>query len=73
MYIIGGTASKTVAEDLSRELHVPLAKTISKRFPDDELYVRILDDISGEDVIIVQTTYPDPNIVELFLLQDAVN
>ena len=72
MYIIGGTASKTVAEDLSRELHVPLAKTISKRFPDDELYVRILDDISGEDVIIVQTTYPDPNIVELFLLQDAV-
>ncbi len=72
MYIIGGTASKTVAEDLSRELHVPLAKTISKRFPDDELYVRILDDISGEDVIIVQTTYPDSNIVELFLLQDAV-
>ena len=71
MYIIGGTASKTVAEDLSRELHVPLTKTISKRFPDDELYVRILDDISGEDVIIVQTTYPDSNIVELFLLQDA--
>jgi len=71
MYIIGGTASKTVAEGLSRELHYPLAKTISKRFPDDELYVRILDNISGEDVIIVQTTYPDPNIVELFLLQNA--
>ena len=72
MYIIGGTASKTVAEELSKLLHVPLAEITSKRFPDDELYVRISDDLSGEEVIIVQTTYPDPNIVELFLLQDAV-
>ena len=71
MYIIGGTASKTVAEDLSKELKVPLANTISKRFPDDEFYMRILDDVSGEHVVIVQTTYPDPNIVELFLLQNA--
>lgn len=71
MYIIGGTASKSVAEDLAKELKTPLAKVISKRFPDDELYVRILDDVSGKDVIIVQTTYPDPNIVELFLLQNA--
>ena len=72
MYIIGGTASKTIAEDLSKSLDMPLAETTSKRFPDDELYVRILDDLSGEEVIIVQTTYPDPNIIELFLLQDAV-
>ena len=72
MYIIGGTASKTVAEELSKELDVPLADTVSKRFPDDEFYMRIMSDISGEHVIIVQTTYPDPNIVELFILQNAV-
>jgi ribose-phosphate pyrophosphokinase len=72
MHVIGGTASKSVAEELAKELNSPMAETISKRFPDDELYVRILDDISGENVIIVQTTYPDPNIVELFLLQNAV-
>ena len=72
MYIIGGTASKTVAEDLSKELGAPLADTISKRFPDDEFYVRIMDDLSGEHVVIVQTTYPDSNIVELFILQNAV-
>ena len=72
MYIIGGTASKTTAEDLSIKLNLPIAKMISKRFPDDELYIRILDDISNEDVVIVQTTYPDPNIIELFILQNAV-
>ncbi|MGF3553746.1 MAG: ribose-phosphate diphosphokinase [Thermoplasmatota archaeon] len=71
MYIISGTASKTVAEDLSKALKIPLANTISKRFPDNELYVRIVDDVAGEHVIIVQTTYPDYNIVELFLLQNA--
>jgi ribose-phosphate pyrophosphokinase len=72
MYIIGGTASKTVAEDLSKELKAPLANTISKRFPDEEFYFRILDDIKGKHVILVQTTYPDQNIIELFLLQNAV-
>jgi ribose-phosphate pyrophosphokinase len=71
MYIIGGTASKTVAEDLSQILKIPLAKTILKRFPDDELYVCISDDITEKNVIIVQTTYPDHNIIELLLLQDA--
>lgn len=72
MYIIGGTASKTVAEDLSKKLKVPLANTISKRFPDEEFYFRILDNIKGKHVIIVQTTYPDPNVIELFILQNAV-
>ena len=72
MYVIGGTASRTIAEDLSKKMGVPLANTISKRFPDNEFYLRIVDDISGEDVVIVQTTYPDPNIIELFILQNAV-
>jgi len=72
MYVIGGTASKTVAEGISKELDAPLAEMISKRFPDKEMYIQIVDDVAGEDVIIVQTTYPDPNIIELFLLQNAV-
>ena len=72
MYIISGTASNTVAEELSHILKIPIANTISKRFPDTELYVRILDKIINEHVIIIQTTYPDQNLVELFLLQNAV-
>jgi ribose-phosphate pyrophosphokinase len=72
MYIIGGTASKIVAKELASLLKIPLAKTISKRFPDNEFYFRILDDIKGKEVIIVQTTYPDPNLVELFIIQNAV-
>jgi len=72
MYIIGGTASESIAKDLCKELKAPYLKNISKRFPDGELYIRILEDISKEHVIIVQTTHPDQNIIELFLLQDAL-
>ena len=72
MYIIGGTTSEKVAKDLCKELQASLVKMISKRFPDDELYIRILDDISKEHVVIIQTTYPDQKIIELFLLQEAV-
>ncbi len=71
MYIISGTASNIVSEELSNILKIPMAKTISKRFPDSELYVRILDNIKNENIVIVQTTYPDSNLVELFLLQNA--
>lgn len=71
MFIIPGTASKSISEDLAKILDATLAKTITKRFPDSELYVRLLDDLEGEEVVIVQTTFPDPNIIELFLLQNA--
>jgi len=72
MFILGGTSARTIAEDISKELQQPLIEVTYKRFPDDEFYVRILDDVKGEDVLIVQTTYPDTKIVELILMQDAV-
>jgi ribose-phosphate pyrophosphokinase len=73
MYILGGTSAKNVARNLANKIHQPLLQATYKRFPDDEFYVRVLDDISGEDVLIVQTAYPDPKIVELLLMQDAVH
>jgi len=73
MYILGGTSAKNVARNLANKIQQPLLQATYKRFPDDEFYVRVLDDISGKDVLIVQTAYPDPKIVELLLMQDAVH
>jgi len=73
MYILGGTSAKNVARNLANKIQQPLLQATYKRFPDDEFYVRVLDDISGEDVMIVQTAYPDQKIVELLLMQDAVH
>jgi ribose-phosphate pyrophosphokinase len=72
MFVVGGSASKGLAGELSKCLKAKLARMEIKRFPDDECYVRIDDDLDDQDVFLVQTTWPDRNIVELFLLQDAI-
>ena len=69
MKIIAGSSSPTLAKNLSAELGVPIADVTIKRFPDSECYVRINERL--DEAIIVQNTYPDSNIIELFLLQDA--
>jgi len=72
MFVVGGSASQRLSKELAKSLKAKLAKVEVKRFPDDECYVRIDDDLDGEEVFLVQTTWPDRNIVELFLLQDAI-
>jgi ribose-phosphate pyrophosphokinase len=73
MYILGGTSAKNIAGNLAKKLQQPLLRTTYKRFPDDEFYVRVLDEIGGEEIVIVQTAYPDPKIVEMLIIQDAVH
>ncbi|MEA2054577.1 MAG: ribose-phosphate diphosphokinase [Candidatus Thermoplasmatota archaeon] len=67
--IIAGSSSPALAKNLSDELNVPIANVTIKRFPDGECYVRLHENI--DEAIIVQNTYPDDNIIEMFLLQDA--
>ena len=72
MFVVGGSASQLLSKELARCLKAKLAKVEIRRFPDDECYVRIDDDLDDQEVFLVQTAWPDKNIVELFLLQDAI-
>lgn len=72
MLVVSGTASDGFANALADELQCPVAKTEIMRFPDGECYVRIDSPLKGEHVVLVQNTYPDPNLVENLLLQDAI-
>jgi ribose-phosphate pyrophosphokinase len=73
MKIVAGSASSHVARYLAGSLGAQLVEVQGKRFPDDECYVRIMDNLDGSDVVLVQTTYPDRNLVEALLLQDAIH
>ncbi len=46
-----------------------------KNFPDRELYVRIPEDVNGQDVLYVQSFYPNQNesLMEAFLTVDALS
>jgi ribose-phosphate pyrophosphokinase len=72
MFVVGGSASQLLSKELAKSLKARLAKVETRRFPDDECYVRIDDDLDDQEVFLVQTSWPDKNIVELFLLQDAI-
>jgi ribose-phosphate pyrophosphokinase len=62
-----------LAERVSRELgNAPFGIPYSKRFPDGELYLRIGGQLDGQDVVLVQSTRTDQDLLELILLEDAV-
>jgi ribose-phosphate pyrophosphokinase len=72
MFVVGGSASQLLSKELAKSLKAKLAKVEIKRFPDDECYVRVDEDLDDQEVFLVQTSWPDRNIVELLLLQDAI-
>jgi ribose-phosphate pyrophosphokinase len=74
LLIIGGSASRPLAEKVVQELGVSISELDVRRFPDGEKYVRILDNVSGEDVAVIQSTYhkPDEYLFEYFLLAETL-
>ncbi|NLK25120.1 MAG: ribose-phosphate diphosphokinase [Euryarchaeota archaeon] len=71
MIVIGGTSSKMLAQDLAQELGAKFVQASVTRFPDGECYVRIEEETLDDEVIVVQNTHPDSNLIEMLLLQDA--
>jgi len=72
LHIIGGTASTALAERVSRRLsNAPFGIPFTKRFPDGEMYVRVGGRLEGEDVVVIQSTRTDADLLELFFLVDA--
>jgi ribose-phosphate pyrophosphokinase len=68
MRILQGTSNPSLAENLSQILDAPSIDAELRRFPDGELYCRLFEDIRGEEVILVQSTYPDHNALEYIIL-----
>ena len=74
MKVVGGSASLFLAKGIAAALGAGLVDVRPQKeagFPDGEQYARLLGDVRRDHVVIVQTTHPDPKIVELFLLQDS--
>ena len=70
--LLSGTANRGLAEEIAAHIGVELTKLTLTRFADGEIFVRIDENIRGNDVFIVQATNPPAeNILELLLLIDA--
>lgn len=71
MKILCGTSSRHLGNDLAIKLNIECVQANVRRFPDHECYVRIEREGLDKEVVIVQNTYPDNNIIELLFLIDA--
>ena len=72
MLVLSGTANRPLAEEIAAFLGQPLCEVSIRRFADGEIFVRIDENVRGQDVFIIQPTNPPAeNLVELLLLIDA--
>jgi len=72
--IFSGSANRSLAEEICRELGVALAEMALGRFSDGEIRVQILENVRGADVFVVQPTCRpvDTHLMELLLVVDAL-
>lgn len=71
--MVSGSASVPLSRELSSALSAELVVAEVSNFADGEIYVRVPERLEGEEVVLVQTTYPNEKLLELFLLQDALS
>ena len=74
MKIFSGTANQPLANAICKSIGVQLGKCTIKPFPDGETFVKIEENVRGEEVFIVQPTSPPTNhhLMELFIMMDAL-
>lgn len=73
MVILSGTSNPALSQEIAGILHVPVVKREMSRFPGGEIRVRMLEDVSGETVVLLQSL-ENPihdHLMELLLLADA--
>lgn len=72
--IFSGRHSKELAHRVCEHLNLPLGKARTMAFPDDELLVKLDEDVRGRDCfVILSTCHPvNDNMMELFIFIDCL-
>ena len=72
--IISGTSHPTLANEVARQLGVPLGRVRRVRFSNENIKVTIEDNVREADVFVIQTSCPPvaEGLVELLILIDAL-
>ncbi len=72
MIIFGGSAHPVLTGRIAEFVGQPVGQVSVDRFPDGEIFVKIAENIRGQDVFIVQpTSPPNDNLLELLIMIDA--
>lgn len=74
MKIFSGNSNKPLAEAICKAIGIELGRCTVSQFPDGETFVKIEENVRGEDVFVVQSSSPPSNhhLMELFIMMDAL-
>lgn len=71
--VFAGNANRPLAEEICRYLKRPLGDAEVRDFSDGETWVKINENIRGDDIFVIQSTNaPARNIMELLVMLDAL-
>jgi ribose-phosphate pyrophosphokinase len=74
MKLLSGTSNQPLAAAVADVLGAKLTPAEIKRFPDNEVFVRIDENVRGEDMFVIQPTSAPANdhLMELLIIIDAL-
>ena len=74
MKIFSGTSNIPLATSICSYIGIELGKSTIKPFPDGETFVKIEENVRGQDVFVCQSTSPPTNhhLMEMFIMIDAL-
>ena len=74
LVVMSGSANPALARKVAEYLKLPLSNVENKRFPDGEIDLKVLEDVRGSDVYLVQPTCPpvNDNLMERPILIDCL-
>lgn len=72
--LFSGTSHPKLTQEIAESLGVQVGRIKVQHFPDNEISLRVLEDVRGRDVFVLQTIALDPNnyLMELLILVDAL-
>lgn len=74
MKIFGGRATQSLTQDICSYLGIPPGQADIFKFPNDNTFVQIKENVRNVDVFVVQTSVPpvDETLMELLIMIDAL-
>lgn len=74
MKLFSGTSNQPLAKAIAASIGIELGRCTVSAFPDGETFVKIEENVRGQDVYLVQSTSPptNHNLMELFIMMDAL-
>jgi len=73
LQVVSLPGSEPCGDSIARRLGASRCRLESRRFPDGEIYLRVVDDVGGQHVAVVaQLRDPDPQLPGLLFLADAL-